>query len=106
MTYVSFPWWRLGGAGVARERNEEEVKMHAAGFQCAACGEWVETSVDESAGFEAAVCGGQPGLLSAERVDGAMEQLGTGVYDHGGAGELVFLKCHFAGCSSKDKRRF
>jgi hypothetical protein len=24
--------------------------MYAAGFQCAGCGEWVETSVDESAG--------------------------------------------------------
>jgi hypothetical protein len=24
--------------------------MHEAGFQCAGCGEWVETLVDESAG--------------------------------------------------------
>jgi cysteine-rich CPXCG protein len=44
------PLVEVEGVGVARERNEEEVKMHAAGFQCAACGEWVETSVDESAG--------------------------------------------------------
>jgi hypothetical protein len=34
-------------------------------------------------------------LLSAERVDGAMEQLGTGVYDHGRAGELVFFEMPF-----------
>ena len=27
-----------------------ERVMYAAGFQCAGCGEWVETSVDESAG--------------------------------------------------------
>ena len=24
--------------------------MYAAGFQCAGCGEWIETTVDESAG--------------------------------------------------------
>ena len=44
------PLVEVGGVGAARERNEEEVKMHAAGFQSAACGECVETSVDESPG--------------------------------------------------------
>lgn len=28
----------------------ESWVMYAAGFQCAGCGEWIETSVDESAG--------------------------------------------------------
>jgi hypothetical protein len=78
--------------------------MYAAGFQCAGCGEWVESSVDESAGSKqqyvedcqvccAAVCGGLPGVLPAECIDGAVGWLGEGVYDFGRVGELGMLLC-------------
>jgi Cysteine-rich CPXCG len=54
------------------------VKMHAAGFQCAGCGEWVETSVDESAGSkqqyveDCQVCC-QPNVLTV-RWDGSAQE--------------------------------
>jgi hypothetical protein len=31
-------------------RSRKGIRMHGAGFQCAGCGEWIETVVDESAG--------------------------------------------------------
>jgi Cysteine-rich CPXCG len=33
-----------------KEISGENLSMFAAGFQCAGCGEWVETTVDESGG--------------------------------------------------------
>lgn len=30
--------------------SRKSVQMQGAGFQCAGCGEWIETVVDESAG--------------------------------------------------------
>jgi hypothetical protein len=45
--------------------------MHEAGFQCAGCGEWIETSVDESGGSrqqyveDCQVCC-QPNVLSIQ----------------------------------------
>ena len=62
----------------ARKRNEGKVKMHAARFQCAGCGEWVETSVDESAGSkqqyveDCQVCW-QPNVLTV-RWDGSAQE--------------------------------
>jgi Cysteine-rich CPXCG len=53
-------------------------RMHAAGFQCAGCGEWVETSVDESAGSkqqyveDCQVCC-QPNVLTV-RWDGSAQE--------------------------------
>ena len=34
----------------AELRSRKSIRMHGAGFQCAGCGEWIETVVDESAG--------------------------------------------------------
>lgn len=45
--------------------------MHEAGFQCAGCGEWIETTVDESGGSkqqyveDCQVCC-QPNVLSVQ----------------------------------------
>jgi hypothetical protein len=52
--------------------------MYAASFQCAGCGEWVETSVDESAGSkqqyveDCQVCC-QPNVLTV-RWDGSTKE--------------------------------
>ncbi|HEX3373083.1 MAG TPA: CPXCG motif-containing cysteine-rich protein [Edaphobacter sp.] len=60
--------------------------MYAAGFRCAACGEWIETTVDESGGSkqqhveDCQVCC-QPNVLTVRCV-------GAGVYDYIRAGEL------------------
>jgi Cysteine-rich CPXCG len=54
------------------------LRMYAAGFQCAGCGEWVETTVDQSAGSkqqyveDCQVCC-QPNVLTV-RWDGSAEE--------------------------------
>jgi hypothetical protein len=63
---------------LVQSEGGQEAGMVAAGFQCAGCGEWVETSVDESAGSkqqyveDCQVCC-QPNLLTV-RWDGSARE--------------------------------
>jgi hypothetical protein len=54
--------------------------------------------------LEAAVCRGLPGLLPAQRVDGAVGRIGAGVYDCGGAGELSVGWFFCQAASSKENK--
>ena len=78
--------------------------MYAAGFQCAGCGEWIETSVDESAGSKQQYVEDCQCVLPAERADGAMGRVGEGVFDCGRAGELKRRECLCPIGSSKDNK--
>ena len=69
----------LAGAGLCHWLEPgRNLEMYAAGFQCAGCGEWVETSVDESAGSkqqyveDCQVCC-QPNVLTV-RWDGSAKE--------------------------------
>ena len=63
--------------------------MHEAGFQCAGCGEWIETTVDESGGSKQQYVEDLPGLLPTERANRPMGYLSTGVHNPCRVGELA-----------------